>query len=125
MSNKHILLVEDEVAMCELLAFIVESLGYNVKYFTYPPEALEYYKENHKDIILLMTDLSMYGLTGVELINEVLIINPNEGIVVVTGFFKSQVEHLIETDNCIIVQKPLKKPYLKKAIEKVISKKQS
>lgn len=120
MTDKHILLVDDEESVCVLMAYVIKTLGYEVEWFTEPPEALEHYKNNQENIIVLVTDLSMRGMTGVELVNKIIEINPKEGIVVVTGFFKANIKPLINTDSIIIINKPLKRNDLKEAIEKMI-----
>jgi two-component system, cell cycle sensor histidine kinase and response regulator CckA len=87
--GQRILFVDDETPITEVAEIMILRLGYQVTVFTKSTEALAYLRENFSRIDLLMTDLSMPGLTGVELIREAGIIKPGLPSILLTGYGKS------------------------------------
>jgi signal transduction histidine kinase len=69
MSDTRILLVDDDQEILEELTDILESEGFCVDMTTDPVTALAMVKFN-KEFSVIITDLSMPGLTGLEMIDE-------------------------------------------------------
>lgn len=65
--NEHIVLVDDDPFLVEIGKEMVEALGYRVTCFSKSSEALEYICEHCSEVDLLVTDLTMPGLTGLDL----------------------------------------------------------
>lgn len=85
MINKaSILIVDDEKDLIEVLSSTLTKRGYETVITPDPVKALDYLKERKFD--LLITDINMPGLDGVELIRYAIQINPRQRVVVVTGF---------------------------------------
>ena len=84
--NERILFVDDEKALVEIGREMLEHLGYSVTTFTDGAEALETFKSEPKGFNLVITDMTMPGLTGVELSLELLKINPDIPIMLCTGY---------------------------------------
>lgn len=80
-----ILLVEDEVAALELLADIVPKKFPGVELYTATNgrAALELFKAHMSDIVI--TDINMPEMNGVQLIAEIRAIKPDVQIIVLTG----------------------------------------
>ncbi len=88
MSGK-ILIVDDELDMLELLEMIiVEKTPYQVVTTNNPLEVASLLKEGSFD--LLITDLRMPGLSGLDLIRESKKTDPDLPIIVITAFGSSQ-----------------------------------
>ncbi len=69
----NVILVDDDEATCELLQSVLQSQGYEVSYETSAETALQRVREADFDVML--TDLNMDGMGGIELcrrVNEVL-----------------------------------------------------
>jgi signal transduction histidine kinase/ActR/RegA family two-component response regulator len=84
--NQHILFVDDETPIAEVARVMLPRLGYRVTVFIRPREALEYFRLNLAAIDLLMTDLSMPELSGVDLIREAIRLKPELPAVLLTGY---------------------------------------
>ena len=84
--NEHILFVDDEDIIRDLGAELLSALGYKVTSTTDSMEALRLIKEDIQAYDLLITDQTMPGLTGFELSQEVLRIDPDFPIILCTGF---------------------------------------
>jgi two-component system sensor histidine kinase/response regulator len=69
MSDKKVLVVDDEAAIAKLVALIVGQMGLQVETASNGAEALQKIGQNKPDLLIL--DLIMPVMTGEELIQEV------------------------------------------------------
>jgi len=86
--SERILVVDDEPALTLVLKKVLERLGYRVECRTNGVEALEVFR-THLDsdpFELLVTDMTMPHLTGVDLAEELHRIVPDLPVIVCTGF---------------------------------------
>jgi PAS domain S-box-containing protein len=88
-AGEHILFVDDEDALARLGAKILERLGYTVTVKTSPDEALATVREQPDQFALVITDLTMPGMNGVNLGRQLLQINPHLPIIITTGYSRS------------------------------------
>ncbi len=84
--NERILFIDDECSIVSLGIRRLSQLGYAVKGFTNPLEALEIFRTNPYDVDLVITDMSMPEMTGDQLVREVLKIRPGIPTIVCTGY---------------------------------------
>jgi PAS domain S-box-containing protein len=84
--TEHILMVDDEPLIVEVNRKILISLGYRVTSETSSNKAMEQFRAQQDDFDLIITDLTMPGLTGIELTKEILKIRPEIPIILCTGF---------------------------------------
>ena len=82
-SKKSLLVVDDEKNICQMLAIFFRKKGYLVSEANSGEEALEKLKGSRPDIILL--DMNMGGMNGIETLKEILKIHPTMGVVMATG----------------------------------------
>jgi len=87
-----ILVVDDEKGQREILSAILKKEGYPVAVVPGAREALERLETEEYDIIL--TDLKMQGMSGMELLERVLNVNPRQSVIMMTahGTIDSAVE---------------------------------
>ncbi|MCP5005482.1 MAG: diguanylate cyclase [Planctomycetes bacterium] len=80
----RIMLVDDEESFLKVLQSVLEIIGYRVTMCLNAFDAIE---ELRREVYeLVVTDLKMPGLSGVEFVKKVKQISPNAYIVVMTGF---------------------------------------
>jgi signal transduction histidine kinase/ActR/RegA family two-component response regulator len=84
--SETILYVDDEEALVSLGESLLNKLGYTVKGCMNPREALDLFKAAPTAFDLIITDLSMPGLTGDELAGEIHRISPQTPIILYSGF---------------------------------------
>jgi CheY-like chemotaxis protein len=84
--TERILLVDDEPLLVDLMERSLRLLGYRVESFTDSAAALAWLKEHDGEIDLVITDMTMPGLTGAELAEAVLACNPAMPIILCTGY---------------------------------------
>lgn len=82
----RIMVVDDEVGMCEFLRYLLEGEGYLVESAHNGVEALEKLKQSPEPFDLILADIRMPGMDGVELLRSVKQINPQIVFIVMTGF---------------------------------------
>lgn len=82
----RILLVDDEAQVVQVTGQMLGSLGYQVTGRTSATEAFELFAEAAQDYDLLITDLTMPELTGVELSNRFKAIRPDLPVILFTGY---------------------------------------
>jgi DNA-binding NtrC family response regulator len=87
-----ILVVDDEKAQREILDTILQKEGYLIATVPGAREALE--RLGHEEFDLILTDLKMQGMSGMELLEKVLTVNPQQCVVMMTahGTIDSAVE---------------------------------
>jgi PAS domain S-box-containing protein len=85
---ERVLVVDDEPALAKAMKQMLERLGYEVEYRTNGIEALEAFSHQPADkpFDLVITDMTMPRLTGVELVRELRRLQPGLGVILCTGF---------------------------------------
>ena len=83
-TKTQILVLDDEPIVCKRLKPNLEKLGYEVETFTRSMEAMERVKEKQFDIVI--TDLKMEGLDGMQFLTEVKRRSQTTEVIVITGF---------------------------------------
>ena len=86
LGNETILLVDDEEDVLEMMHLMLERLGYQVISTLNGVKALEAFQKASKTFDLVITDQTMPKMTGMELIRELRLIQPDIPIILCTGF---------------------------------------
>jgi len=94
MAKKTILVVEDEEIERKLLSDILETLEYRVAQAQNGREALEII--NSQPVDLILTDVHMPEMNGLELIRRVREIGNNLPVIIMTGFDASEAQKCAE-----------------------------
>nr|WP_238974647.1 PAS domain S-box protein [Pelodictyon luteolum] len=119
----RILFVDDEVATVKLMQEMIPKLGFSIACFNSPHNALEAYSKEPDRFDLLLTDLTMPEMTGIELARNIHKLNPSIPVILLTGYGKDI--ELTSPLNRYGITKFLKKPVqrseLGAAINEVIS----
>ena len=79
-----ILILDDETIVLNRLRPALEKTGYDVEVFSRSSEAAERIKEKIFDIVI--TDLKMQGLNGMQFLTMVKEHSPKTEVIVITGF---------------------------------------
>ena len=86
MGGLRILLVDDEAPLLDLLKRYLERLGYEVEACHTPADALQLFEENASKYALVLTDLSLPGMKGDEMIEQMRVIEPRLRAIVASGY---------------------------------------
>jgi CheY-like chemotaxis protein len=112
---KSVMIVDDETAMREVLKIMLR--GYKVIEASNGREAIELYKKEMPDIVLM--DIIMPIMGGIETIKEIKKINPKAKIVAITAYASSKGEKAIEAGVDYILRKPFSRKEVIKVIEEM------
>jgi two-component system, NtrC family, response regulator HydG len=82
--NQRILIVEDEVPMCELLTSFFSEKAYNVDTAQNGEHAVARLRE--QDYALVITDIKLPGMSGLELLARIRVDWPEMAVVIMTAF---------------------------------------
>ena len=119
-SVSKILIVDDQSAVRDFLSECLNCMGYETFAASGGAEALEIYKSNINEISLVITDMTMPEISGIELAANLFRFNKNVKVLLTTGYDMT----LISTMPPSIIG-TIFKPYnlsdLSSAIEKALS----
>lgn len=98
-AEKKILLVDDDNLMVDLMANMVKAIGYTPLMAFDGNEGMEILKD--EDVDLVITDINMPGMSGIELMERIKAEDENLPVVLITGFGKpeaAQIAHRRKAD---------------------------
>jgi CheY-like chemotaxis protein len=119
-AKARILIVDDEIPVAEFLGEVVRRAGFSTTIFNDPLIALDSFKLDPFMFDLVITDQSMPGLTGEDLMTAVKALRPELPVLVCTGH--SSVEPDKDdvlaslSDKAVLISKPLDVPRLLQTI---------
>lgn len=99
-----ILLVEDEDHLIFFLQKLLRAEGYNVLIAQTGQQAVELYKENLNCIDMLLLDIVLPDLTGIEVYNEIRSISPDILVLLMSGYPKESFKGI---EHIHFIQKPM------------------
>ena len=120
---EHILFVDDERALGRASQLILEQLGYRVTVHLDPFAALREFELNPHAFDLVVTDLTMPGMTGIELARRLLDVRGDVPIVLASGYpSELTVEQARALGLCDVVAKPMTPAVLTAAVARAIAR---
>jgi CheY-like chemotaxis protein len=84
--TERILFVDDETMIGEASRVLLQGLGYRVRVFNDPLQALAFFRESLREVDVVITDQTMPGMTGVEMAVEMLSLRPELPIILCSGY---------------------------------------
>jgi CheY-like chemotaxis protein len=84
--GEHVLYIDDEESLVVLGRRILEQIGYRVTAFTSPAAAIATLEAGGGDYALLLTDLNMPGVSGLEVVRAVQRLRPGLPTALISGF---------------------------------------
>jgi two-component system cell cycle sensor histidine kinase/response regulator CckA len=116
--SRHILVVDDESAVLHLITALLKTHGYKTLSATNGREAFALFKEHEDDINLLITDVVMPEMDGIELAVQVRSLRRNLPVLFVSGFCEEIPGSLQQWEG---VDKPFKPQELLKKIADILT----
>jgi len=103
-----ILFIDDEKAAVQMMTIMLNKLGFTVQAESSPLQALQLFRDNPEKFDLVITDLTMPEMTGLQLAGELRKTSPDLPVILMTGYGKN-IEYTMPL-NRYGVSKLLKKP---------------
>jgi DNA-binding NtrC family response regulator len=116
-----ILVIDDEPIVCERIKSSLEKFGIDVETFTESKSALKRITEEKFNIVV--TDLKMKGLDGIEILRLVKEVNPECEVIIITGFATvEKAREALKIGAYDFIAKPFKLTQLRDLIFKAANK---
>lgn len=105
--HKHVLVIDDDMALRSILRLKLQQLDCRVFAAETGTRGLEYFSKNNKDIDLVLLDMLLPDMTGIEVFHELQRINPSVNIVLCSGIPNSpELKLLLDEPNTRLLEKP-------------------
>ncbi len=117
--SEHILFVDDEEALAEVVRYGLESFGYRVTTFTGAQQAIDAFRGAPGRFDLVLTDLMMPNVNGIQLAQTVSRLNTGIPILACTGNFESLDREQLRAAGILdVIKKPFSNQELASAIRR-------
>ena len=114
----HVLLVDDEEMVRSVIGDMLTDLSYHVVSFDNAAKAYEYYKKNIGEIDVVISDMRMPDMNGMQLYKKLKTLDPKLMFIMLSGFVD---EVLLEEDeNTLILAKPITVKKISESIKKLL-----
>uniref|UniRef100_UPI0040564CA4 response regulator n=1 Tax=Candidatus Electrothrix sp. TaxID=2170559 RepID=UPI0040564CA4 len=121
--TETILLVEDEPSILRMTRMMLERKGYTVLSAAAPSEALEKAKNNSSSIDLLMTDVVMPEMNGLDLAEKITALYPDIRLLFMSGYTANVIAHRGILDHGVaFIQKPFSMADMTEKLRDVLDK---
>ncbi len=117
MPGLRVMVVDDDAGIREILKIMLKE--YEVIEASDGFEAIKLYTTTRPDIVLM--DVLMPRLDGVEATREILKIDPNAIVIGITAFARSKKGEMLAAGAKDVVEKPFTRRALKEVIEKYVN----
>ncbi|MCX8123289.1 MAG: PAS domain S-box protein [Spirochaetes bacterium] len=122
-NGETLLVVEDEQSLLKMIQIMLERLQYKVIITSSPSEAIDIMKTKSNEIDMLLTDLVMPQMNGVELYEKIKQIKPDIQCLFMSGYTDIMLyEHIINKETNFL-QKPFSMLDLAKKLRNILDKK--
>jgi len=121
-----ILVIDDEPVIRELASDILEDCGYSVITASDGSEAVEVFAVRHESIDLVLLDLTMPGMNGIETFAELRKIDPDARVLMSSGFVHDErIGRAASTGAAGFIHKPYTLEKLSEMVHGILSNKNS
>jgi len=122
--TETVLVVDDEQLVRELARDILKRYGYTVLMASGGEEAVELYRQHADKIAMVILDILMPDVDGVETFRRIREIDPAARVVISSGYDEAHAgEKLLQAGAAAFVQKPYRIAELLKVVREAIEQK--
>ena len=119
-----ILVVEDEEFLLEALSYELVKNGFSVLRAQDGMEAISVYRKHQKRIALVVTDMGLPAMTGMDEFKQLKELNPFVKVLFTSGFFEPEIKTELQTAGAMgFIQKPYRHADVLRKIREAIDKK--
>jgi signal transduction histidine kinase/ActR/RegA family two-component response regulator len=117
----HILFVDDETYVREIGVEVLRELGYQVDCCRDGEEAVAFYKKEYSNIDLVILDMLMPKMSGLDCFIELRKINQGVKVLVMSGYMEhGDLQSVVQNGACGILEKPFEMNTLSTAISRAL-----
>jgi DNA-binding NtrC family response regulator len=116
-----VLLVDDDAEVLKALKKVLEKDGFEVLPYADAPSAMRFINDTKTRFDLVITDVSMPGMTGTAFLNAVKAAFPKVPVIIITAFGDwGEYMETIRNGACEYLNKPLDKTELLSAVHRAL-----
>jgi DNA-binding NtrC family response regulator len=125
-NNRIVSIIDDELDITQLYqdAIYGHINGISVVCFNNPVTALEHFIENKKDYALVISDLRMPNLNGLDLLSKIKMLNPNARTILVSAYEVKEDEvfqkYMKEGTIDLFIEKPIPIDWLRQKVREQV-----
>ena len=120
-NGQEILVVDDEEQVAAYVSARLRHFGYHPFVFHDPRQALASFLETPARFSVVVTDLTMPHLTGLDLLKKIRQLRPSLPVIIITGYSRDLAGEKLEAiSRCIVLQKPFSGEELGLALRTVL-----
>jgi two-component system, cell cycle sensor histidine kinase and response regulator CckA len=120
--NIGVLICEDEPVLLDLLVNILEEYSFKIFKAENGLEGQEIYQKHSTEIDLILTDLTMPKMNGIDLISKIQKDRPDLHVIVMTGFNHTEKKMPLQSDKIDIIEKPFSVVQLKEKVNLMLDR---
>jgi FixJ family two-component response regulator len=117
---KYVVVVDDEKMVEEFLEEFLREADYGEKSFNDPVEAFNFIKENRDEVALVIADLTMPRMTGVQMGEEMMKEISGIPVILFTGVQSPPLAKELSNNVKIVLQKPVMRKEFIRAVESLV-----
>jgi PAS domain S-box-containing protein len=96
-AGRHVMYVDDDEVMTLMVSRLLERSGYRATAFGHAADAIRHFKSAPWDVDVVVTDLNMPGLSGLDVLREISAVRP--GLPVIIGSGNLPPEFLVDAEH--------------------------
>lgn len=115
-----VLVVDDEPLVRRVCEMVLERNNFQPVLMENGAQGLDYYRRSLDEIVLVLSDVGMPGMDGVEMTRKMFALKPHTNVILMTGY---HAESLVPEDLkrlCSLIDKPFTAAQLITAVKKCI-----
>lgn len=117
MTMRKILVVDDEIDICDFVKNFFQERGYSVLTAMNGEDALKIQKDEKPELVLL--DIKMNGMDGIATLKHIKESDKNQKVIMITALEEQdKMDEACRLGACDYITKPLILDYLEQAVEK-------
>ena len=120
-SRPAVFAVDDEPMLLELVALVLEPIGFRVRTFRDPDTAVRAFGLSQPPPALIVTDYAMHTMNGMDLIEACRRIHPQQKIILVSGTVDETIYRHAETKPDRFLAKPYQARQLADLVREVLA----
>jgi CheY-like chemotaxis protein len=115
-----IVVVDDEKQVEEYIQAVLGRLGYDQVSFYDPEKAIEYLSQNAGRVDLIVSDILMPGIDGLELARKAAEIKPDVPVILLSGYSEKLPDAIALSNVKSVLHKPVLKTDLVQTVENAV-----
>jgi len=120
--GETIMVVDDDLVFRESTCEVLKRMGYNTIDAGSGKAAIELFTQHHDKVQLILMDILMSGMTGIQSSRRIRQIKPSIPMIYLTAYDRTQpLEPEVYEDHCELINKPFRISALSHAIQNVLS----